>query len=318
MRASDTRRLLDLVADCAAAEDGHAFRGVLVDRATEIFAAQFASYQELDLRTLEHLNHVVEPADALPPTFFEELYAHVDDSPMVNHWIVSGDMAPAKESDFISQRAWRGRGMGQLQRQVGAEDTLGYIVIQNSRADALALHDKWGRFGERERALLGLLRDPLMRVRSALDERVRNKELLTRVLTASGPVALIDGSGRVELASPAAYELLARYDVAVLDEGTLAARDGTELVATKVDDADGVVTLVLEERRRPNPALTRREHEVLTLVRDGLTNPEIADRLAISVRTVERHLQNLYDKLDVRTRTAAVARAFGGGTGASA
>lgn len=65
------------------------------------------------------------------------------------------------------------------------------------------------------------------------------------------------------------------------------------------------------ERRHRPPELTHREIEVLGLVRAGLTNQEIADRLVISTGTVRRHLENVFDKLEVHTRTAAVAQAFG-------
>jgi DNA-binding CsgD family transcriptional regulator len=54
--------------------------------------------------------------------------------------------------------------------------------------------------------------------------------------------------------------------------------------------------------------LTRREHEVVMLVAEGLTNAQIAERLWISPGTVRRHLQNAFAKLGVHTRTAAVAR----------
>ncbi len=55
--------------------------------------------------------------------------------------------------------------------------------------------------------------------------------------------------------------------------------------------------------------LTAREREVLLLVADGLTNAAIAERLWISPGTVRRHLENVYTKLGVHTRTAAVASA---------
>jgi DNA-binding CsgD family transcriptional regulator len=55
-------------------------------------------------------------------------------------------------------------------------------------------------------------------------------------------------------------------------------------------------------------ALTRREHEVLVLVAEGKTNPEIGARLAISGRTVQKHLEHVYEKLQVRTRTAAAMK----------
>jgi DNA-binding CsgD family transcriptional regulator len=62
------------------------------------------------------------------------------------------------------------------------------------------------------------------------------------------------------------------------------------------------------DRRRRLPLLTRREAEVLELVAIGLTNSEIAERLVVSRTTVRTHLENIFAKLDVHTRTAAVAR----------
>ena len=53
-------------------------------------------------------------------------------------------------------------------------------------------------------------------------------------------------------------------------------------------------------------ALTERELEVLELVADGKRDKEIADDLIVSVRTVRFHVENLYQKLDVRNRTEAV------------
>jgi DNA-binding NarL/FixJ family response regulator len=51
--------------------------------------------------------------------------------------------------------------------------------------------------------------------------------------------------------------------------------------------------------------LSTREAEVLRLVASGLTNPEIAERLFLSRRTVDTHLQRIYGKLDVSGRAAA-------------
>jgi len=56
-------------------------------------------------------------------------------------------------------------------------------------------------------------------------------------------------------------------------------------------------------------APTQRELELLTLLNAGLSNQQIADRLSVSVATVKWHLYNLYAKLDVRSRSAALARA---------
>jgi DNA-binding NarL/FixJ family response regulator len=55
--------------------------------------------------------------------------------------------------------------------------------------------------------------------------------------------------------------------------------------------------------------LTPREVEVLRLVASGLTDAQVAEKLVVSVRTVNAHLQSVYGKLDVQSRTAAVREA---------
>jgi LuxR family maltose regulon positive regulatory protein len=55
--------------------------------------------------------------------------------------------------------------------------------------------------------------------------------------------------------------------------------------------------------------LTEREVEILQLIAEGLTNPEIANRLFLSLHTVKTHTRNIYSKLGVHNRTEAVARA---------
>jgi ATP/maltotriose-dependent transcriptional regulator MalT len=57
------------------------------------------------------------------------------------------------------------------------------------------------------------------------------------------------------------------------------------------------------------PPLTNRERQVLGLLADGLGNKQIAARLGISTNTVKTHLELLFDKLGVSSRTEAVATA---------
>ncbi|MBP1464717.1 response regulator transcription factor [Candidatus Chloroploca sp. M-50] len=67
-----------------------------------------------------------------------------------------------------------------------------------------------------------------------------------------------------------------------------------------------------QHRQRPSPAsdLSDREAEVLTLVAQGLTNTQIAQRLQVSDNTVKFHLQNIYQKLGVSNRTEAAGIFF--------
>jgi len=61
---------------------------------------------------------------------------------------------------------------------------------------------------------------------------------------------------------------------------------------------------------QPGDDLTDREREVLALMVEGRTNPEIAEALVISPTTVKTHVSNILSKLDVSTRTEAVSFAL--------
>ena len=56
--------------------------------------------------------------------------------------------------------------------------------------------------------------------------------------------------------------------------------------------------------------LTAREREILEWLATGKTNRDIADIIGAKRRTVEKHLEHIYEKLGVETRTAAVMRAY--------
>jgi len=64
-----------------------------------------------------------------------------------------------------------------------------------------------------------------------------------------------------------------------------------------------------ERRRHPEPRLTTRQLDLLRLVADGNTNGQIARRLSITEGTVRTHLENIYRKLGVSSRAAAITRA---------
>lgn len=81
-----------------------------------------------------------------------------------------------------------------------------------------------------------------------------------------------------------------------------------------------LATAMLDEVRRIDPpttdadddadrVVTKREVEVLQLIADGCSTPEVAERLYISQKTVKNHLASIYHKLDARDRTQAVLQA---------
>jgi DNA-binding NarL/FixJ family response regulator len=64
------------------------------------------------------------------------------------------------------------------------------------------------------------------------------------------------------------------------------------------------------QAREPQPALTKREREILRLLADGMRNEQVAQRLSISPLTVRTHVKNAMEKLGAETRAQAVARAL--------
>lgn len=78
-----------------------------------------------------------------------------------------------------------------------------------------------------------------------------------------------------------------------------------DYAAIAIQNAKGVAEL------KQVYGLSEREREVLTLLIQGQTNKEIAERLMVSVNTVKKHVQSIFAKLDVESRAAAVAKALG-------
>ena len=94
-------------------------------------------------------------------------------------------------------------------------------------------------------------------------------------------------------------------------------RLGQRLVVRFVPDHAENRHLLLEKQILPfstatltSLGLTRREAEILVWIARGKTNNEIADLLYISLRTVKKHLEHIYQKLGVESRTEAVSRAL--------
>lgn len=65
---------------------------------------------------------------------------------------------------------------------------------------------------------------------------------------------------------------------------------------------------VLDAGRVKELGITPREHEILGLIAEGLSNREIGERLSVSENTVKTHSSRLFDKLDVNRRVQAVLK----------
>lgn len=100
-----------------------------------------------------------------------------------------------------------------------------------------------------------------------------------------------------------------RESLAIL--GQLGAGPLTAIVRLRVLGARGIPRGPRASTRENPAGLTSREVQVLTLLVHGHSNAELAHRMHVSAKTVEHHVSSILEKLEVHSRTEAVAAAFG-------
>ncbi len=115
-------------------------------------------------------------------------------------------------------------------------------------------------------------------------------------------------AARVRVSIALACRALGDEDTAELE--IAAARAVFERLEAQPDLAR-LARLKARATSRDGDPLTAREHDVLRLIAAGHTNREIAEQIRVSERTVDRHVSNILGKLDVPSRAAATAYAYG-------
>jgi two-component system nitrate/nitrite response regulator NarL len=135
---------------------------------------------------------------------------------------------------------------------------------------------------------------------------IRRDELSTRVLILSGEDATTAVYDAVQ-AGVDGYLTTEADRRSIGDAIVTVARGGTALAP----EAQAVLASEVRGRVHDDtPVLSPREREVLRLIADGYSGPSIAAELQIGTATVKTHTQNVYDKLGVSERAAAVAVAM--------
>jgi DNA-binding CsgD family transcriptional regulator len=310
----DEQRILRFVAEADTFGGDPPFDGAFLTELGKLVPAEWIGFG----RGPEH-----DPAapnyDGVDRPGDEHAFDHVDwpevlplldgEVPVFDH--LDHNFGAVKLSDFWNRRELRRSLVYDVVLEpAGLEDVL--AVRLPAATEMLFVFDRDRRdFTERDRELLLALAPHLTRIYEAAETRRRLRAALELHERTGAAIVLLEPDGRVAFASSAAQELLDRHFgrngdalpppiAAWVSAGTERLRIGA-LELSRVDD-----TLLLDEQR-PLPQLTVRECEILELVAEGHTNGEIAGRLWISPGTVRKHLENVYAKLGVHTRTAAAA-----------
>lgn len=323
----ELRAILRVSYDAAAASTVDAFRERSLAAARELVRTDLATYNEIDRGTGDVVV-VTDPPNAFAPEAVEDFRRYAHEHPLITYYAETGDGRAHTISEFLDQDGFRSL---DLYKTVFAPHGLEYQLAVTlpgapTQLIGIALNRGAPDFDDRERRRLDLLRPHLAQAYALVREREAMR-LQVRALDAAldafaeGVVLVGPDGAAVTYSSGPARELLPETAAGALPDeveawlrrgaqGTLAVRG---VSVRCVGDAGLGVLLVrrADALGAPAAALTPREIEILASVADGRTDAQIARDLGLSPRTVQHHLRNVFVKLDVHNRTAAVRRVFG-------
>jgi DNA-binding CsgD family transcriptional regulator len=332
LRTSELEALLAFVGEAYTADGPEPFTAELLDRLATLVPTDDVSFEEVDFgrrALLAKVSSTGSPWASLdggprpvPDGHWEEMNA----SPTAAHRRTVRDFGTLKWSDFLSRRE-RARYAEECEMFGVVDQASVWLAASLVHKISVVFTRGEGEFTERDRLVVDTLRPHLAGVYRAAT---------VRRLFAAAVAGLEEGSelegagvilrrrdGGVEFVSRRARRLLDTYfdgrgdrlppelsDWIETRSGAgsafTVARPGRRLVVHALGHDRS--PLLLSEEAAPSVPLTPREWDVMRCVAAGSSNSEIARLLWITPGTVRKHLENIYAKLGVHGRTAAVAR----------
>lgn len=335
---ADLQAALDFVGEAHSFEDVESFRTGILPGLKRLIPCDLVGYNEVYSVTEPAL--VVTHPEPMLTFAGEALARYAHQHPLISVQM-NGDNSTYKISDFLTQREFHSLELyNDLYRRIGAEDQIA-CGLPGPMVIGIAMNRDRRAFTERDRVMLDLLRPHLAQAHQRLLERSRTTTLLAALERSlaeqGGAVVLVGGDGTISQATAAATALLRDYfppasegrvptELAEWLGGSLSGPAGrtplvidTRLGRLTVRDLGaeqgGETMLVLGESRAVTPdvlaslPLTRRQAEILALLASGKSVESIAEALFISPRTARKHVENIYRRLGVHNRAAAVSAA---------
>jgi DNA-binding NarL/FixJ family response regulator len=329
----DVAPLLRLVSELETLDDPLPFPASLLARLADLIPATVVAYNELDRvneRALfaswfaEGEQGMVADDETYAAGYFRLRHQH----PACSRRDRTGDFtSPWKVSDFATLREVRRTEIwNELYRDTGVNYWIDVGLPPQRGCTSVFIfmrgkHD----FDERDRALLRLLQPHLETRKGRTTAAAVAADALAEAAAttsddAAAYVVLCSRRGVIEFASPKTRRLLERYFGPVngrlpepvirtlprTSQSVSVERDGRRL-SVRSARVGSLVVLLIAERDVRLDRLTARQRQILRHVARGETNDEIAYALSISPATVGKHLEMLYTRLGVSTRTAAAA-----------
>ena len=343
------RAALAFLRDAYRVRDFDQFVAFLLATLPTMIRSEVTSYNEMRPAD-RYSRNWVSPESLMVPQRDEAWANVMHEHPIVAHHQRTRSSVVVKLSDFLSSRQLRNSALysehfGPLGR---IDDSLNVLLISEGTISGIAVH-RASKYTDREQTLLEFLRPHLIQAHAsslALSRLKRETARLDRGLEVSGRALVAVRRDRtIDFATesarswmgeyfddarasdrlPEVLDLWVRQHDSALRQTLELPRPRDPLVVNRKDrrlvvrllSGHEEILLLLEEQKTfievaslTSLGLTRRESEVLAHVANGLGKVQIARLLGTSLRTVDTHVQNIMESLDVSSSTAAAAKAF--------
>lgn len=341
----------DQLLRCASAlhsfKDAASLRLWLLDEALpRLVPSDWFSYNEVDLRnpgnTLTLMRPAIAPTDVPLARFAELAHQH----PLIVRQLHHRDLSVRKISDLVRRRDYHRLDLyHDVYRLLGVEYQIAAAL--ESRSDfivAFALSRRTRDYSERDRAMLQHIRDQLLvalrNVRAAEEAEIAMADAARALECGDLATLMVDEHGGVlrfqgpalewlgaELHDPLPQNVLAWLRRRMTSPHNLPCDDlplivrgpDGEISIRAVPSAKPGETLLVAKLKSVRSGieslaalgLSRREREVACWVGEGKSNAQIAAILGISPRTVQKHIENIFARLNVESRLGIALLVFG-------
>ena len=347
---NDLAALLEFLRSNYVARDLPEFRQYVITTLPRVVRSEITGYNEVDTRKWrdEHILYPVERMNFRDS--YELFNQHIREHPVINHLARTRQPDVLRISDFVTHRRFAQTGLYQdFFRKVGTKDQISVTLKAAGRVIVGIALNHSRDYTERDRLLLNLVRPHLVQAYENALSISRMKEELEAARRsleeANAATIVLRQNGSAPDIAPFAQKLLEKYfdsrpRIGGLPENLCGWMKGQRAALQQLRPAEPLVlhqdgarleirmlsqngrTVLLLSEKAANfqvpmspeklavMGLSVREAEVLAWVAQGRTNFEIAKVLDLSPRTVQKHVEHIFQKLGVETRTAAAARAW--------
>jgi len=343
----DCRALLSAVEKIYSPTDIDQFPSTILSAVRKVLPCNTICYNEFNIPE-SRMSWITDPANALPGPILREMFnRHFHEHPLIAHSGLHNTAGSQRISDFLSRQQFHRLALyNEYYRPMGVEYQLGTVISISARHIlAVGLDRDFLDFSENERLCLDLLRPHLIQSYRNL----QILELIKRAAEGSEKkLIIVNRTGQVQLINDDVWRIFAHYfyiprfhrslpdvlhnwikhersrlcqesDVSSPSVPLVISKEGGKIMIHFLwggKDSEQDMIIIEEKPADIAPAsmysskLTRRETEILAWLSQGKTNAEIGLALSISPRTVKKHLEHIYSKLQVHRRSGAVARSI--------